>query len=152
KALGEGAATSARMRSITIEKGSAAAVAEALQRMLSSIRENPVNVITPGSEIRKEEAIPIKSDSKPNPGNCGEEEEQGAERQPLVDPQERPSKAGNQKPPVNITAIGNRLIITSDDPEALALAQQMVRLLTTSTGDGEFEVIRLKHASAADAA
>jgi type II secretory pathway component GspD/PulD (secretin) len=62
-------------------------------------------------------------------------------------------KPGSKDKPVNITAFGNRLIVTSDDPEALALTQQLVRLLTqTQEGVGDFEVIRLKYADATEAA
>ena len=49
-------------------------------------------------------------------------------------------------------AVGNRLIITSDDPEALALAADLVRLYTKTPRDpAEFTVIKLKSAVAADA-
>src|SRR5262249_57225948 len=69
-------------------------------------------------------------------------------RQPAKD--EKPAKKGA---PVTITAVGNRLIITSEDPEMRALAAELVRLMTTTPGDAaDFEVIRLKNASAVEAA
>src|SRR5262249_4226778 len=55
--------------------------------------------------------------------------------------------------PVIISGYGNKLIVTSDDPEALALVQELVRLLTqTEGGVGDFEVIKLKYANAVEAA
>jgi hypothetical protein len=47
---------------------------------------------------------------------------------------------------------GDRLVVTSDDPEALALVQQLVRALTADNAAADFTVIRLKNARAADAA
>jgi type II secretory pathway component GspD/PulD (secretin) len=75
----------------------------------------------------------------------------------LSDPQQNngapKDKASEEKPPINITAFGNRLIVTSDDPQALALVNEMVRLLTkTSGGEGDFEYIKLKNADATEAA
>ncbi len=52
-----------------------------------------------------------------------------------------------------IAASGNKIIISSQDPGALAMAQQLVRLMTqTTAGEGDFEVIRLKNALATEAA
>ena len=65
----------------------------------------------------------------------------------------RDGKQGEANKPITITAFGNRLILSCDDPDALALAQQLIRLLTqTPEGAGDFEVIRLKNASADAAA
>ena len=45
---------------------------------------------------------------------------------PLVDPQEKkepkPEDKKNDLPPVTIAAFGNKIIISSDDPAALAMA------------------------------
>src|SRR5439155_22659268 len=54
--------------------------------------------------------------------------------------------------PVTITAVGNKLIITTDDPETMQFATEIVRLLTRTEGDGGFEVIPLQNANATDAA
>ena len=63
------------------------------------------------------------------------------------------NKPGREDAPVNIMAAGNRLIITSDDPQALELINQLVRLMTTTqTAEGDIEIIRLKNASATEAA
>src|SRR5262249_20771546 len=73
----------------------------------------------------------------------------------LTDPQK--DKAKDDKPgaadkPVTITAVGNKLIITSEDPAALALAQELIRILTTPGGEGDFEFIKLKNANAVEVA
>jgi type II secretory pathway component GspD/PulD (secretin) len=55
--------------------------------------------------------------------------------------------------PVTITAVGNTLLVTSEDPAALALVSELVRVLTsTASGPGDFEVIRLHFANAVDTA
>ena len=61
-------------------------------------------------------------------------------------------KPGNANAPVRIVVSGDRLVVTSDDPEALALVQQLVRALTADNAAADFTVIRLKNARAADAA
>ncbi|QDU23632.1 secretin N-terminal domain-containing protein [Urbifossiella limnaea] len=65
----------------------------------------------------------------------------------IVDPAKQELK------PVNITVVGNRLVIESGDPEALALVGELVRLYTSQAKPDEnlFEVIRLKFVGAAEA-
>jgi hypothetical protein len=77
----------------------------------------------------------------------------------LVDPREQrkekeqKEKNGKTAPPIIITAAGNKLLITSDDPEALVEIQRLAKLLTQTPGkEGDFQVIRLKNATATDAA
>src|SRR5207244_4599532 len=48
RALGEPAAPAGRARIITLERGDAATLAEALQKLLPELRNNPVRVIVPG--------------------------------------------------------------------------------------------------------
>ncbi len=125
RALGEAPpARTANLRIITLEKGSAATLAEALQRLLRQMRPNPVRVVVPG---QKEAPAP-----KPGP-----------------QPPKGGAKPADKVPaPVTLTAVGNKLIVGSDDPQVLALAQELVRLLVHTDGSGDFEVIRLRHASA----
>src|SRR5262249_14693014 len=59
---------------------------------------------------------------------------------------------GNKDKPVRIFASGNRILIASDDPQALELAQQIVNLYTRSPGKGDFQVIKLNNANAVEAA
>ena len=61
--------------------------------------------------------------------------------------------AAESAAPIMIMAVGNRLIVTSEDPEALALVNELVRTLTkTKSTEGDFTVIQLKNARAVDAA
>jgi hypothetical protein len=80
--------------------------------------------------------------------------------QPPVGPkglEDRKQDRGNAReampPPITITAFGNKLLITSDDPTALQTVQELTKLLTQTTGgEGDFQVIKLKMANAAEAA
>jgi len=148
KALGETSATGGPVI-VNISQGSAAALAEELERLLSNMRIK-VKVNTPGALERKLEKKP---DSDPNrPGGGNEEQEQPPSTGQLFDPQAQ-TKPGNKNSPVTITVVGNQLIITSDDPEALRMANSLVRLLSQSPkGEGDFEIIHLKNASATEAA
>jgi type II secretory pathway component GspD/PulD (secretin) len=163
KALGEGggAPVGGTTRIITLPQGSAAALAEAIQRMMEQMRpETPVKVITPEGEKKPESqkkpetAPPAKSNDKDTSASLGEQGDFIRVGQQLVDPQAQKKTTPPAKgPPVTITAVGNKLIVNSDDPKALAMVSELVRLLTTSPGpEGPFEIIRLKNASAVDAA
>jgi hypothetical protein len=71
----------------------------------------------------------------------------------VVDPKEAKDKDQKKEPTVTITAIGDKLIVTSDDPETLRQVSRLVRLLTETSADvSDFHVVRLKNATAADAA
>jgi type II secretory pathway component GspD/PulD (secretin) len=124
KALGETGGPAGRVRVITLERGDAAALAEALAETLKKLRPNPVRVIAPG---RKAEPAP-KAPAKGGPG--------------VKKPAEKP---------ISLIGMGNKLVVSSDDPEALALVQQLVRLYTTER-QGALEVIPLKSVNAVEVA
>lgn len=168
-AIGDNPATAnSKVRIISLDKGSAATLAEALQRLLPQMRANPVKVVLPGSGglIPNPEPAPQPKKAEPprptfprkdvrslRPGP----EYVAAEAQPPFDPAKKAAGEEGKGPakgaPITITAFGNKLIVTSEDPEALALVSELVRLLTqTPGGEGDFEVIHLKHANAVDAA
>jgi type II secretory pathway component GspD/PulD (secretin) len=177
KAIGEGGGPAAGTGVIiTLDKGSAPALAEALKQMLEKM-EHPVKVITPDTEDKKKDEKKEKDEeSSPNrrnrdgvprrdqqkkalwdgTGRSGPVDDvQLVSQQPLlVDPQQtQPAPKAGQKAAITITAVGNKLIITSDDPKALQKAQEIARLMTqTPGGMGTFEVIRLKNTSATEAA
>jgi type II secretory pathway component GspD/PulD (secretin) len=69
-----------------------------------------------------------------------------------VPPKGPEAKDQPKAPPVTLTAIGNKLLVACDDPEVLALVQEMTRLLTQKHGEGDFEVIRLKAGNAIEVA
>jgi type II secretory pathway component GspD/PulD (secretin) len=160
--LGEVAGGGGPMRLIILEKGSAATVAEAIQRMFKQMRpETDVNIVVPGRntdplaplvpERPKAPTIksPLPAPKQVTPGVAGTLSPVSfTQEQLLVDP----AKEKRKGPPVTISAVGNKLVVVSDDPQALTLVQELVRLLQTPGGEGDFEVIRLKNAAAADAA
>jgi type II secretory pathway component GspD/PulD (secretin) len=116
--LGETGQQPAGVRTITLEQGDAASLAEELQKMLAKMRSNPVRVVLPGG--------------KPEPAT-------------------KPPVPGKGAPAVTLTAVGNKLLVTTDDPQALALVQELVRVMS-APGQGELEVIRLVHGSAVEVA
>ncbi|MEI7688455.1 MAG: secretin N-terminal domain-containing protein, partial [Planctomycetota bacterium] len=157
QAMGENPTGS--MRVISLEKGSAATLADALQRLLPQMRDNEVRVILPGGDTQvapKATPMPPAIDLKKT-----SHYQQGPaltptsflQNQQLADPAAEAKPARLQGKPVTITAFGNKLIVLSEDPQALALVQELVRLMTkTEAGEGDFEVIRLKNANATEIA
>lgn len=140
-------------RTITLEKGSAATLAQALARMIPQIRKNPIKLMIPGSDTMR--MIGAVNDNPNGSANPPANEPKGAGGNgggQLFDP--RAQKAADSNlPALTLTAFGNRLIANCEDPQALDLVQDLTRLLTqTQAGDGDFEVIQLKTARAADAA
>jgi type II secretory pathway component GspD/PulD (secretin) len=153
RAIGENGSAS-NLRIITINQGgSAVAVAEVLQRLLPQLCSNPVKVVIPGS-ASKAASAPNKL-LNPADRSGDEEEEQAMPGAPAAPSAPEKAVPGNvdQRQPITISVVGNRLLVTSEDAQALALVQEMVRLLTQSPGsEGDFEIIRLKNASASEAA
>jgi type II secretory pathway component GspD/PulD (secretin) len=131
RALGEAGAPAGGARVIRLERGDAATVAEALQELLPKLRPNPVRVIVPGG---KAEPGP----KRPGPGK--EKAGPGAKK-----------VAGKAPPPVTVIATGNRLVVTCDDPQVLALVQELVRAISAPQ-EGGLEVIPLRYSKAADVA
>jgi type II secretion system protein D len=153
KALGEATLTAGGPIIISLPQGGSRALAEELERLLSNVRpNNPVKINNPGGPEKKPENIQKQPNDAPK-GSGGSEEQEyppGTIGQ-IVDPQ---APAQNKTgAPIVITPAGNSIIISSNDPEALKMANSLIRLLTQSPkGDGDFEIIRLKNALAADAA
>ena len=118
--------TAGNLRIITLDKANASVMADAVRELLAQMRSNPVKVIVP---------------AKP-----------GGEPPAKQEPAAKGAKPAKGGAPITITAFGNRLIVTTDDPQAMALVVELTRLLQAPAGEGEFEVIRLKHAQAANIA
>jgi type II secretory pathway component GspD/PulD (secretin) len=163
---GDGGLTAgARLRTIDLGEGSATMMAEELGRIMQQMRKNPVQVIAPGGDGEKAAPAPklpmrrgTERESRLAPRNDGltpiafKKDGPGG----LVDPRDakkdaKDSRPGNADKPIRIFASGNRLLIASDDPEALALMQQIINLYTKYPGKGGFTVIRLKNATATEA-
>ncbi|VTS06166.1 secretin N-terminal domain-containing protein [Tuwongella immobilis] len=163
---GPGAMGNGRMRVITLEQGSAATLADALQKLMPQMRPNPVRVVAPsgvpsgvpgGTNTQPQPPRqPQPPQGQPQPDSQSSNYGRFSNQVQLVGFQDAP-KADPKNPmnaaPVTLAAFGNRLIVSSDDPEAMALVSELVRLLTsTPPGEGDFEIIRLRNASAAEAA
>jgi type II secretion system protein D len=159
------ATTSGNTRVITIEKGSAAALADALAEMMKSMGKTPPTIIVPGG--RKDE--PKAPEKTPSPKPIEPIKTSQAPGQLPVEyvlaqapaaPQDQPKKekepappAGADRPPVIVVA-GDKLIISGGDPEYREALAKMARIIMQS-GDKaveRYDVIRLKNVSAEDAA
>ncbi|MFO0967069.1 MAG: secretin N-terminal domain-containing protein [Gemmataceae bacterium] len=152
RAIGENpAAISGSMRIIGLDKGSAATLGTAIEQLFPQMRDNPFKLILPGSG----DYIPKKAPAKEEPPVKELKPKlspiffEAGDKGPIVDPAKKRKK---DLPPVTITAFGSKLIVTSDDKDALALVTELVRLLTTAPGEGDFQLIPLKNANATDAA
>jgi type II secretion system protein D len=159
KAMGEGGADaqSGNVRIINIPNGNSANLAEAIERLFKQMNRNPVKVLSPSPQSVP--SSPIKDLPPAPPAKETEPKKVSAfHANPKLmltsaqDPVSQKPEVISTKPPVNITAVSGKLIVTSDDPEALALVMELSRILTKEPGEGDFVVIRLKNASAADAA
>lgn len=169
---GAGGVAGGNVRIINVGNGSGAAVAEELQRLLWSTRQIPSQIITPGEPPKQTDSVPSQTIPSKGQGSevprspAGGSEEQddptskqnppptGAGAGPLVDPQaqKKESQPAGKPAPLQIIAVGNQIIISGGDPQTVALAQQIVNLLKSSTGQGTFQVIKLKNANAPEAA
>jgi hypothetical protein len=165
-----GIGKSARFRTVTLESGNAVLLAEELARVLGQWRKNPVEVVAPEkfkSPKKKPESEKLKKPPKSEtetrlrklPGKPGDLKAVSYQDSGLVDPREKKdakgakdTRPGTKEKPIRIFASGNRLLIASDDAEALALVQQLIRLYTTQPGKGAFQVLKLNHGDATEAA
>ena len=161
----------------TLEKGSGATVAEAIEILFGQIRKNPIKVVLPGRlgeqpPLKNIEPLPApKPDIKEKKIDArrltpddlrkamftSQNETQDLPKKVFDDPKEdvkkkQEKKVGSDKPVV-ITAFGNRIIISSEDPDAIAVVRNLIRVLVnTEAGPGDFEVIRLRYANASEVA
>ncbi|HXD86696.1 MAG TPA: secretin N-terminal domain-containing protein, partial [Urbifossiella sp.] len=161
----------------SIEGGNAEVLAEdlatKLEAALRGMRKNPViiqNLNGTGSLVRPSPISPLpqplsptapKRAVPPMPPPLPLPRERKSELPPgpldhhyvlaqLVDPDAKTPK------PVYIRVVGNKLLIESQDPEALKLASELLKLYTpsqlTKPNENLFEVIKLKYVNAEDAA
>jgi type II secretory pathway component GspD/PulD (secretin) len=109
---------------IALDKDNAATLAQALARMLPQMRKNPIKLVIPGSGTMQV-GRPVSSSNLPGESNHS----------------------------LTLTATGNQLRADCNDQQALDLVRDLSRLLTQpEPREGDFEVIKLKKARAADAA
>ncbi|MGL4421518.1 MAG: secretin N-terminal domain-containing protein, partial [Gemmataceae bacterium] len=159
KALGEGPTSGAggmgsNVRVISLEQGNAQVLAETLADLMRKMGKNPVQVQNPNAPPAPKPMAPAPVPvPAPAPGKMSQLPNGDWQyvRAQIVDPQA--PQADPNKKPVTITVAGNRLIVASEDKEALDVINQLARMLTaTPKEDSLFEVIRLKNASAEEAA
>jgi general secretion pathway protein D len=168
KALGElGEKTSAASeqpdtRTIMLEKGNAATLAKALAHMLPQMRRNPVYVVAPGTgePVRTEAGVKEASNSSAEHEVSTDNASNGGSH--LFDPRAKKTDVekkkdsllpGDPQKPIILTALGSKLKVSCTEPQALTLVGDLARLLTTTKdGDGGWEIIHLKTASAKNAA
>lgn len=154
-------------RIITLEKGSASTLAEALRQLLPSMRpNNPVQILGGGTERPKlPEPMPMpmpqpmpKDPEGKKPDDGGMSSKDKGKKQSKVLPiaffEPTPRKAKQPvKGLIQLAPVGGRLMIISDDPKALEMATQLARhILRSDATTGDYAVIPLKHAPAAKAA
>jgi type II secretory pathway component GspD/PulD (secretin) len=177
-----GAGLGGNVRVINLEKGSASTLAEALERMIPQMRANPVQMINPlGGDSKPKApapapAAPISPPAQTAPAKPAQPPaaqgqpnlqqisfQQTAEQvQPAPGMGQKPLETGKAAPrqmpgnpqaPLKISVFGNRLMLSCEDPETLALAQELVKVITQApSGEGDYEVIRLQNASATQVA
>jgi type II secretory pathway component GspD/PulD (secretin) len=159
-----GLTSDSRMRVINLGETSASMFAEELADVLKKMLANPVQVIDP-EKARKEKKPTLPPPKKLEGGETKRSAPPRSRTTPivyrayrsddpdLVDPRDKKDKKelpGDKGKPITIFARGNRLIIASDDPKAMALIQKVISFYTS--GKGGFQVIKLKNASAVEAA
>jgi type II secretion system protein D len=145
------------MRVFTLEHGSAAQLADIIKKGLAE-HGIPAKVVAPGAQppatppATPAPQSPMPPAVPPGSGNGGGDP-------PLIqDPQaNRPQPpptppADPNAKPVTITAVGNKLIINSDDPRVMQYVQEVVNAMTKTGGDGDFKIVKLNNANATDAA
>jgi type II secretion system protein D len=159
------------MRVYKLGGSGGAALADLLKELLPQMgNKNPVKIIIPGGEEKKPEPPKDKEkdkerNDKDKSGSRWDEKSSlrnrtAARNDFLVDPQEQPKatdKPGDKKDtkgaPITITVIGDRLYVNSDDPAALNMVNQIIRIITsTAEGKGDWQIIKLKNVSAVDTA
>ena len=159
------------VRIMTLDKGSAVTVAEAINMLFPQLRGNQMKIVLPGQldlefkdgkpELKQPKdfnPLPKKPAVPMNEASFREMLKKGELQTGFYDPQDKkeqpePIQPDKKLPPVTITAFGNRLVITSEDPEAIATVQGLIRLLmNTEAGPTDFEVIRLKYSNAVEVA
>ena len=146
-------------REVTIPNANAGALAEHLAEMMKKMGKNPV-VVDPNAPPKKRPPAdkPMNPGGPPmGPGAAAPSQlstnrvVKASYQQPggpaLADPE--------KKPDVVFTVVGDKIIITGDDPKAVQLAYELMAVYTTAKANKateRYEVIPLKNVSAEDAA
>lgn len=152
---GGGGAMTGPYRVINLDQGSASVLAEELRKAMQTMGKNPVNINnlnTPAPSNETPKLTPTPRLKTPGDGTKSEASPSRGIRYAsaqIVDPNKK-----DNRPPINITVVGNKLIISSEDPEALQLISNLARYYTyqdPNKPQERFEIIRLRYADAAEA-
>ncbi|HVK12028.1 MAG TPA: secretin N-terminal domain-containing protein, partial [Gemmataceae bacterium] len=163
-ASGPGIPGGGNIRVINLKEGNAAALAEGIRALMEGMGKPAPKLNVPGGRP-PEGPAPKPVEPKPDGPKAmvepGEPKKFGlgvrdlGDRTMYISEQlTDPMKPAEAKPKtgagVTITAVGNRLIITGDDPAQVALAHELAQLI--AKGGETFDVFRLKNADATEAA
>jgi type II secretion system protein D len=163
KILGETTGQSGPLRIISVGRKDPADIAKQVERAIKETRDIPVKIIAP----EQPKPAPPKDNGgirKGGPRADAEAQEEPAVRftdaRPLQNQEKKeapkpqsPEQKPNEQKPVTISVVGDRLIITCEDPETLNMVHQVARtIIGPGGGTGDFEIIKLKRVSAVDAA
>jgi type II secretory pathway component GspD/PulD (secretin) len=150
-------AQTGNFRIINLGDGSGTTMAEALGKFLQQTRPNtPLKIVIPGQDDPTRPQIMSMPRGTPPLPKKTSRLSGGLEFTQFVDPQKNHAPAGKpdepKGAPITITAFGNKVLIHCDDPKMLDLAQELVRLYSSSSNIGDFVVRRLKFANAVETA
>ncbi len=150
-----------RIRVINVDGASAATVAELLADTLTKMGK-PVELRGVETAPRPQTPMPTPVPRGTPPSGSAPIPERKSQVMPrtgpyniraqIVDPATAPK---DQPKPITITVIGSKITITGEDPVAVETASHLARLVISQgkvVDDSRFDVIRLKNASAEEAA
>ncbi len=137
------------MRLISLDRGSGAAVAEELQKLLKGLGKS-AKIITPGEP--GEPSKPSKPNKPGEPSKPSESEQ--SDGAPLFDPRDDKKDAPKEKKGREIILIpsGGHISVMTGDPAEQRLVEQLIDLITAKNGNEEFEVVKLKNTNAVEVA
>ncbi|HEX5272937.1 MAG TPA: secretin N-terminal domain-containing protein, partial [Gemmataceae bacterium] len=147
------------MRVISLDRGSGAAVAEELRRLLKEMGKEatiigpagpkpPEKPERPPSPDTRRETTPGKDPKLVTTGAAD-----GARKPPLFDPRdEKKAPPETKKGGIVLIPFGGQISVKSSDPEDQRLVDQLIDLITAKTGNEEFELVKLKHTDAVEVA
>ncbi len=150
--ISPGQVPDARVRTLSLDKGNAGALAEAIAEMASKMGKD-VRVINPNAPPPKpkKDETPMRPPagpggaSVPSPNRISTPGSLRQVKAQLVDPE--------KKPDVTLTVIGNKLVITGDNPKDVQLMYELMSFYTRGDKATErYEVIRLKNITSEEAA
>jgi type II secretion system protein D len=162
---GPGGTSRGNQRILTLDKGSAAAMARVLEKYMNELRpQTPVVIIGPdGKRVDMPKPAPKETTPPKDEVPSKEPPKKEASLRPPTDggyyvsqvteiPQQKIPQAQGDKKPLTIMAVGNKIVIQSDNPADLKLAAELIRLIQNSPISDEFTIIPIKNVNAVQVA